>query len=122
MRERAGVEERSALLVTVDFADPEHRSLGVTWLEEAAAHRIFESARLFLVALDTPSRRSYLGLVDWRDRTTIELPEAVAAGCYAVDVDAYGSASWGDGRLDARGRSAAFTVGPVGDQRGGAGS
>ncbi|MFE3192640.1 hypothetical protein ACFXHA_26775 [Nocardia sp. NPDC059240] len=120
MKER--VEERSALRVIVDFADSVHRNLGVSWRVDTAQSRIFESARIFLVALDAGPHRTYLGLVDWLDRTSIELPEALPAGSYAIDVDAYGSASWGDGRLDARGRSVAFTVEPGGDQRGAAGS
>ncbi|APA96837.1 hypothetical protein [Nocardia seriolae] len=115
MRDRAGVTERSSLRVTVDFRDSAHRSLGVGWSVEAVpnsgdAARKFESARIFLVALGSRPCRTYLGLVDWQDRTSIQLPESVPAGAYAIDVDAYGSASWGDGRLDARGRSASFTV------------
>ncbi|MGV9662952.1 hypothetical protein ACWDUL_36620 [Nocardia niigatensis] len=112
MKDRAGLEERSVLRVTVDFADSAHRSLGVGWSVDAAARRRFESARIFLVAFGSRPGRTYLGLVDRRDRTSIQLPEELPAGAYAVDIDAYGSASWGDGRLDARGRSPVFTVEP----------
>ncbi|MEC3952641.1 hypothetical protein VMT65_06330 [Nocardia sp. CDC153] len=110
MRSQTGLEERSALRVTVDFADPAHRSLGIGWSLDADADKRFESARIFLVALRDEPTRTYLGLVDWQDRTSIQLPEALPSGTYAIDIDAYGSASWGDGRLDARGRSATFTV------------
>ncbi|MFE3054197.1 hypothetical protein [Nocardia sp. NPDC059239] len=112
MKDRAGLGERSALRVTVDFTDAAHRSLGVGWSVDAAAYRRFESARIFLVALGSRPCRTYLGLVDGQDRTSIQLPEALPAGAYAIDIDAYGSASWGDGRLDARGRSPVFTVEP----------
>ncbi|WP_460717940.1 hypothetical protein [Nocardia heshunensis] len=112
----------TALRVTVDFTDPGRRCLGVGWSVDSARDRVFESARIFLVALDARPHRTYLGLVDWRDRTSIQLPEALPAGSYAIDVDAYGSASWGDGRLDARGRSVAFTVESDTGQRGACGS
>ncbi|MVU81445.1 hypothetical protein GPX89_29915 [Nocardia sp. ET3-3] len=98
-----------ALRVTVEFDDAAHRSLRVGWTPDA--YRRFESARIFLV---DGADRTYLRLVDWQDRTSIQLPEALPAGSYAIDVDAYGSASWGDGHLDARGRSDCFTVAPGG--------
>ncbi|GAB0107192.1 hypothetical protein JMUB6875_61850 [Nocardia sp. JMUB6875] len=112
MRSRAGLDE-STLRVTVDFTDAAHRSLGIGWTLNADAHKRFESVRIFLVTLHDEPSRTYLGLVDWQDRASIELPETLPAGRYAIDVDAYGSASWGDGRLDARGRSATFTVDPA---------
>ncbi|MGW4120634.1 hypothetical protein [Nocardia sp. NPDC004711] len=120
MKDRAGFGEHSALRVTVDFADAAHRSLGVGWSVDAAADRRFESARIFLVALGSRPCRTYLGLVDGQDRTSIRLPEALPAGAYAIDIDAYGSASWGDGRLDARGRSPVFTVDPEAAESAGA--
>ncbi|MFE3797673.1 hypothetical protein [Nocardia tengchongensis] len=110
MKSRSGVEQRFVLGVTVDFTDPAHRSLRVRWTADAAASPRFESARIFLVALRSPSARTYLGLVDGLDRASVELPPTLAAGAYAIEIDAYGGASWGDGRLDARGRSAEFTV------------
>ncbi|MGW2662429.1 hypothetical protein ACWCW7_15815 [Nocardia tengchongensis] len=110
VKSRSGVEQRFVLDVTVDFADPVHRSLRVRWIADAAESPRFESARIFLVALRSPSARTYLGLVDGVDRASVELPPALSAGVYAIEIDAYGSASWGDGRLDARGRSAEFTV------------
>lgn len=98
--------------VTVEFADGAHRSLRVHWSSDADSPR-FESARVFLVALESPSPRTYLGLVDRQDRAAVQLPESLPAGTYAIEVDAYGSASWGDGRLDARGRSPEFSLEPV---------
>ncbi|WP_162958830.1 hypothetical protein [Nocardia yunnanensis] len=104
-------DEAGALRVTVDFSDTGHRRLGIGWAVDAPVPRTFESVRIFLVAQASRPARTYLGLVDWQDRASIQLPESLPAGRYAIDIDAYGSASWGDGRLDARGRSGWFTVG-----------
>lgn len=97
------------LRVTVEFADGAHRSLRVCWSSDTDSPR-FESARVFLIAVESPSPRTYLSLVDRLDRTSVQLPDDLPAGTYAIEVDAYGSASWGDGRLDARGRSPEFTL------------
>ncbi|MEV0296038.1 hypothetical protein [Nocardia sp. NPDC050710] len=125
MRDKAGLEGEAALRVTVEFADASCRSLDIGWSSAApsAPHKKFEYARIFLVALGDEPRRMYLDIVDGRPRTSMRLPEALAVGEYAIEVDAYGSASWGDGRLEARGRSASFTVGVSvpGESSGGSG-
>lgn len=86
------------------------RTLSVSWsATPPGSHKPYEYARIFLVALDTQAR-TYIDIVDGRHSTSLSLPEALPAGEYAIEVDAYGSASWGDGRLDGRGRSAPFTL------------
>ncbi|WP_433731415.1 hypothetical protein ACQP0C_06270 [Nocardia sp. CA-129566] len=115
MRYRAGLAGEATLRVTVEFSDAGSRSLGIEWSPVASgAHKKLEYARIFLVPLGSEGRRVYLGIVDGRASTSVRLPEALADGEYAMEVDAYGSASWGDGRLDARGRSATFVVGAGG--------
>ncbi|MGW5571328.1 hypothetical protein ACWEVD_09010 [Nocardia thailandica] len=99
------------LEVTVE-ATPGTRSVGVAWSPEVARTRV-EYARLFLVPLGTDLPRTYLELVDHRPDASVRLPETLAAGRYAIEVDAYGSSSWGDGRLEGRGRSAPFLLGPA---------
>ena len=88
----------------------EGRSLRVSWTATPpGSHKPYEYARVFLVALDD-DKRTYIDIVDGRHATSLSLPETLVDGEYAIEVDAYGSASWGDGRMEARGRSAAFTV------------
>ncbi|WP_433199100.1 hypothetical protein ACQP1G_05845 [Nocardia sp. CA-107356] len=112
MRYRAGLEGEMTLRVGIEFTDAGCRSLGISWSPAAAgAHKKLEYARIFLVVLGTEPRRVYLAIVDRWPSTVVRLPESLADGACAIEVDAYGSASWGDGRLDARGRSASFTVG-----------
>lgn len=98
-----------SLRVAVECA--EGRAVDIRWAPDSGAHRTFEYARVFLVVPGVETRRVYLDLVDGRDWAAMELPGELAAGEYAIDVDAYGSASWGDGRLEGRGRSAVFTLG-----------
>ncbi|MEV6338450.1 hypothetical protein AB0M12_27450 [Nocardia vinacea] len=114
MRYRAGLEGEATLRVAVEFTDTARRSLGITWsaANASAARKKFEYARIFLVAFGGDPQRMYLDLVDRRPSATVQLPDDLADGEYAIEVDAYGSASWGDGRLDARGRSVSFTIGP----------
>lgn len=108
MRYQAGLERLGALRVAVEFTDL--GTLEIGWvLVPADARRRFEYARIFLVG-DEP-QRMYLDIVDGHPETSVRLPEALPDGEYAIEVDAYGSASWGDGRLEARGRSVAFTIG-----------
>ncbi|MEV5839691.1 hypothetical protein [Nocardia sp. NPDC052112] len=116
MRNRAGLEGAATLRVAIEFADSARRSLGITWsaANASAARKKFEYARIFLVALGGEPQRVYLDLVDRRPSASVQLPAELADGEYAIEVDAYGSASWGDGTLDARGRSVAFTIGPGG--------
>lgn len=115
MRYRAGLEGAATLRVTIEFGDVGGRSLGIEWSPVGAgAHKKLEYARIFLVPLGSEGRRGYMGIVDGRAWTSVRLPEALADGEYAIEVDAYGSASWGDGRLDAHGRSATFVVGAGG--------
>ncbi|NNH75973.1 hypothetical protein HLB23_40025 [Nocardia uniformis] len=111
MRDRAGLEGLGTLRVTVEVIDSVERSFGIRWaLMPADARRRFECARIFLVALGDEAQRAYLDIVDGQPSTSVRLPDTLAAGEYAIEVDAYGSASWGDGRLEARGRSDSFTV------------
>ncbi|WP_433601775.1 hypothetical protein ACQPXH_08740 [Nocardia sp. CA-135953] len=114
MRYRAGLEGEVTLRVAVEFIDAPCRSFGITWsaADAAAARKKFEYARIFLVALGGDPQRMYLALVDRRPWASVQLPADLADGEYAIEVDAYGSASWGDGRLDARGRSVSFMIGP----------
>ena len=107
MRYQAG---EATLRVAVEFTDTARRSLDITW---SAARKKFEYARIFLVPLGRDPQRIYLDLVDRRSSASVRLPTESADGEYAIEVDAYGSASWGDGRLEARGRSASFTIGPL---------
>ncbi|QLY33166.1 hypothetical protein [Nocardia huaxiensis] len=115
MKDRTGLEDQVPLRVTVEFTDAVNRSLGVRWspATEAGARKKFEYARIFLVELSDRPHRTYLDIVEHHPWTSVQLPPALAAGEYAIEIDAYGSASWGDGRLDAHGRSPSFTVGPV---------
>ncbi|WP_067541132.1 hypothetical protein [Nocardia crassostreae] len=108
MRHQAGLEQAATLRVAVEFTDS--RSLGITWAPETAAHKKFEYARIFLVALHEEPHRTYLDIVERHPWTSIQLPGTLAEGDYAIEVDAYGSASWGDGRLEARGRSGTFRI------------
>ncbi|WP_063041434.1 hypothetical protein [Nocardia pseudovaccinii] len=114
MRYRSGLEGEATLRVAVEFTDTARRSLGITWsaANASAARKKFEYARIFLVVLGGDPQRMYLDLVDRRPSASVRLPVDLADGEYAIEVDAYGSASWGDGRLDARGRSVSFTIGP----------
>ncbi|MEV6140399.1 hypothetical protein AB0L63_31030 [Nocardia sp. NPDC051990] len=116
MRYRTGLEGEATLRVAIEFTDSARRLLGITWsaANASAARKKFEYARIFLVALGGEPQRVYLELVDRRPSASVQLPAELADGEYAVEVDAYGGASWGDGRLDARGRSASFMVGPGG--------
>ncbi|MFC9894400.1 hypothetical protein ACFVMC_11955 [Nocardia sp. NPDC127579] len=99
-------EPASALRVTVEFrADT---SLTVRWAADATDR--LEYARIFVVAPGEPERM-YLDTIDKNPYATLRLPDSLTAGQYAVEVDAYGSASWGDGRLEARGRSETFPIG-----------
>ncbi|MQY24088.1 hypothetical protein [Nocardia macrotermitis] len=100
---------REVLRVVIDTADPD--VLDVRWspASETASHKIFEYARVFLIEPD--SARRYLDLVDGRAQASVRLPADLPPGEYAIEIDAYAGASWGDGKLDARGRSASFTVG-----------
>ncbi|WP_330255805.1 hypothetical protein OG874_15270 [Nocardia sp. NBC_00565] len=109
---RDRVEGVATLRVDVEFSDTLRRSLGVGWSFASAAPTELACARIFLVPLGGDPRRIYLDIVDRRSAMSVRLPEGLADGEYAIEVDAYGSASWGDGRLDARGRSASFTIGP----------
>ncbi|WP_157556842.1 hypothetical protein [Nocardia acidivorans] len=111
MSYQAGLEGEARLRVTVEFGETAGR-LGVGWAPESAtaAHMKLEYARIFLVALGSGMERTYVELVDGHPWASVRLPETLAAGEYAIEVDGYAGASWGDGRLDARGRSAAFTV------------
>ncbi|WP_433682695.1 hypothetical protein [Nocardia sp. CA-119907] len=114
MRYRAGPEGAATLRVAIEFSDAGCRSLDIEWSPLASgAHKKLEYARIFLVPLGSEGR-VYLGIVDGRASTSVRLPEGLAEGEYAIEVDGYGSASWGDGRLDARGRSATFVVGAGG--------
>ncbi|WP_157573721.1 hypothetical protein [Nocardia jejuensis] len=112
MRHRPGLDGVAALVVTVEFTDDGHRALGVEWSMDAetAAHRRLECARIFLAGTRTGVRRMYLDIVDGRPSVALRLPETVIAGEYTIEVDAYGSSSWGDGRLEAHGRSDPFTI------------
>ncbi|MRH88177.1 hypothetical protein GFY24_12105 [Nocardia sp. SYP-A9097] len=114
MSYRAGLEGEARLRVTVEFGETTGE-LGISWApaSASAAHMNLEYARIFLVALGSGADRSYVELVDGHPRASVRLPETLSAGEYAIEVDGYGSASWGDGRLDARGRSAPFTIGPM---------
>ncbi|MFE6864867.1 hypothetical protein [Nocardia sp. NPDC057668] len=111
MGHRAELDGVAGLLVAIEFADDAHRALGVRWSPAAPAHKKLEYARVFLVPVTPEPERVYLELVDGLPRASVSLPESLPAGEYVIEVDAYGSASWGDGRLDAHGRSACFTVG-----------
>ncbi|WP_327141517.1 hypothetical protein [Nocardia sp. NBC_01327] len=109
---RAELEGTAALRVAIEFTAAA-RSLAVSWAPDTASGarcKKLEYARIFLVALGTEPQRTYLDIVDRHPATLLHLPEALPAGEYAIEIDAYGSASWGDGRLDARGRSASFAV------------
>ncbi|MFI6777495.1 hypothetical protein [Nocardia sp. NPDC050412] len=112
MRYQAGLA--GTLRVTVEFTDTARRLLDITWsaANASAARKKFEYARIFLVTLCGDPERMYLDLVDRRPSASVQLPAELAEGAYAIEVDAYGSASWGDGRLDARGRSASFMIDP----------
>ncbi|MGX1805368.1 hypothetical protein ACWIGI_06605 [Nocardia sp. NPDC055321] len=110
MNHRAELDGVAGLLVAIEFADAAHREIGVRW-SPANAHKKLEYARIFLVPVTPEPERVYLELVDTLPYGSVTLPESLPAGEYAIEVDAYGSASWGDGRLDAHGRSACFTVG-----------
>ncbi|WP_405135305.1 hypothetical protein [Nocardia sp. NBC_01388] len=110
---RAGLGGTAALRVAIEFSAAAPRSLVVSWSPDtvSGAHcKKLEYARIFLVALGTEPQRIYLDIVDRHPATSLQLSEALTAGEYAIEIDAYGSASWGDGRLDARGRSTSFTV------------
>ncbi len=108
---RDRVEGREALRVLVGAAGPD--VLDVRWspASESASHKVFRYARVFLVGPGEDVSRGYLGIVDRRAQTSVRLPAQLLAGEYAIEIDAYAGASWGDGRLDARGRSATFTIG-----------
>ncbi len=95
----------------VAAADPD--VLDVRWspASESASHKAFQYARVFLVGPGESGSRRYLDLVDRRAQASVRLPAELIAGEYAIEIDAYAGASWGDGRLDARGRSATFTIG-----------
>lgn len=110
MRNQA--EALETLRVTIRSTDPAHRALDLEWtLATPSAIRLrFEYARIFLIAPDD-EERVYLDIVDGPPTAAVRLPTDLPDGEYALEVDAYGSASWGDGRLEARGRSASFTVG-----------
>ncbi|MFI6869019.1 hypothetical protein [Nocardia sp. NPDC050406] len=111
MRHQVGLEALETLRVTIGSPDPATRSLDIQWsLAGPSAIRLrFEYARLFLI---TPGgERVYLDIVDGPPTASVRLPATAPDGEYALEVDAYGSASWGDGRLEARGRSASFTLG-----------
>ncbi|WP_194814806.1 hypothetical protein [Nocardia sp. XZ_19_385] len=103
------------LRVTVEFTSTTTRSPTITWspADAIAARSRFEYARIFLVAPGDP-QRTYLDIVDGKPSATVRLPDTVPPGEYVIEVDAYGSASWGDGRLEARGRSAPFPIGDTG--------
>ncbi|MBF6177604.1 hypothetical protein [Nocardia otitidiscaviarum] len=108
MRERAVAALRVTVAVTGrDTAE-------ITWSPAGDVRVKFEYARIFLVPLGTDATRRYLELVDGRRAAAVLRLPALPDGDYAIEVDAYGSASWGDGRLDGRGRSAAFTLGDRG--------
>ncbi|WP_157535261.1 hypothetical protein [Nocardia inohanensis] len=113
MRHEAGVEGVAALSVSVEFAAGGRGEVGVSWSAATASgvRKKFECARIFLVPLGGAAERVYLGIVDGLPRASVPVPEAIGPGEWAVEVDAYESASWGDGRLDARGRSEFFTIG-----------
>ncbi|NMN95816.1 hypothetical protein [Antrihabitans stalactiti] len=88
----------------------EGRTLSVSWsATPPGSHKPYEYARIFVVALDSQVR-TYIDIVDGRHATSLSVSDTLGAGDYAVEVDAYGSASWGDGRLEGRGRSAPFTL------------
>ncbi|MEU8899534.1 hypothetical protein [Nocardia sp. NPDC048505] len=108
MKHRAGLTGH--LRVTVEFHDAARRSLTVRWSpdDEIAAGRRLEYARLFVVTRH--ELRMYLDIVDGTPWARVRLPDPLAVGEYSIEVDAYGSASWGDGRLAARGRSGSFPV------------
>ncbi|MEV6275647.1 hypothetical protein [Nocardia sp. NPDC051832] len=110
MRHQAELAGR--LRVTVEFTGDAGRSPTVSWSPDdaVAARSRFEYARIFVLALGA-SQRTYLDIVDGKSTATVRLPETRTAGQYVIEVDAYGSASWGDGRLEARGRSASFPIG-----------
>jgi hypothetical protein len=102
-------EARGLAILQVDV-EVDSRTVSVSWTATPpGSHKPYEYARIFLVAL-AGEVRTYIDIVDGRHATALKLPETLADGEYAVEVDAYGSASWGDGRLEARGRSAAFTL------------
>ncbi len=107
VRDRVG--RRETLRVVVDAADPD--VLDVRWspASESASHKTFGYARVFLV--EPGDARRYLDIVDRQAFASVRLPAELIAGEYAIEIDAYAGASWGDGRLDARGRSATFTIG-----------
>ncbi|MBY8856555.1 hypothetical protein K7711_08715 [Nocardia sp. CA2R105] len=106
MRDRVG--RRETLRVVVDAADPD--VLDVRWApaSESPSRKTFEYARVFLVG--PGDTRRYLDIVDRHASASVRLPAELIAGEYAIEIDAYAGASWGDGRLDARGRSATFTI------------
>ncbi|MEV6069101.1 hypothetical protein AB0L82_21340 [Nocardia sp. NPDC052001] len=110
---QAGLEGQARLRVTVEF-EADTREVGIGWspASATAAHMTLEYARIFLVPLAIGAERTYLELVDGHPWATVRLPGTLPAGEYAIEVDGYGGASWGDGRLDARGRSLAFTIAP----------
>ncbi|WP_433759451.1 hypothetical protein [Nocardia sp. CA-135398] len=112
MRYQTGLRGEAILRVAIEFTDTARRLLDITWsaANASAARKKFEYARIFLVPLGGDPQRIYLDLVDRRPSASVQLPAELADGEYAIEVDAYGSASWGDGRLDARGRSASFTI------------
>ncbi|WP_157762404.1 hypothetical protein [Nocardia yamanashiensis] len=113
MRHDAGVEGVAALAVSVEFAAGGRGEVGVRWTAATASgvRKKFECARIFLVPLEDEAERVYLGIIDGRSSASMVVPDGLRAGEYAVEVDAYESASWGDGRLDARGRSEFITIG-----------
>ncbi|MGW0246898.1 hypothetical protein ACWDYH_09690 [Nocardia goodfellowii] len=112
MRDQSELAGR--LRVTIEAADPAHRSLLVRWTPADAetARSRFEYARLFVAAVGDP-QRAYLDIVDGKPSAAVRLPDTLAVGAYVIEVDAYGSASWGDGRLEARGRSDPFPIGSI---------
>lgn len=113
MSHQADPEGEATLLVAIEFTDSAHRSMGISWSPgtAAAAHKKLECARIFVAPLGTQARRMYLDIVDGHPWAEVHLPATLPAGEYAIEVDGYGSSSWGDGRLEAHGRSAPFTIG-----------
>ncbi|MEV0245776.1 hypothetical protein AB0H76_04195 [Nocardia sp. NPDC050712] len=110
MKHPSGLPGR--LHVTVEFTDATPPALTIAWApaDATAARSRFEYARLFMITPHAADRR-YLDIVDGKPTTTLHLPHPLTPGDYAIEVDAYGSASWGDGRLEARGRSTPFHLG-----------
>lgn len=103
------------LQVRAELADTTPRSLDIVWtpVSGSVAGKKLVCARIFLVPLANESHRMYLSIVDGRRSISLELSGSLSSGEYAIEVDAYGNAGWtGFGKLDARGRSAPFMIGP----------